>query len=231
MNDKQFSITIINEKNKLHKSLSISFLKFKIILLFLLTSIVLSIITIVDWYIVDTKQDQLNMIYKKENKIISLINVIKESGVINDSALQELSVLEDYEQMNRFLPISKPAEGIITQGINSSNAHNGIDIAAIFKSDVQAIQKGIVVLADKINELGNTVIISHHENFFSLYAHLDKINVNKRQVVEKKQNIGTVGKANNNEGPHLHFEIWHNNVIIDPRNLIEEYKEKDVSIE
>ena len=231
MNDKQFSITIINEKNKLHKSLSISFLKFKIILLFLLTSIVLSIITIVDWYIVDTKQDQLNMIYKKENKIISLINVIKESGVINDSALQELSVLEDYEQMNRFLPISKPAEGIITQGINSSNAHNGIDIAAIFKSDVQAIQKGIVVLADKINELGNTVIISHHENFFSLYAHLDKINVDKRQVVEKKQNIGTVGKANNNEGPHLHFEIWHNNVIIDPRNLIEEYKEKDVSIE
>ena len=50
-------------------------------------------------------------------------------------------------------------------------------------------------------------------------------------MVEKKQNIGTVGNANNNEGPHLHFEIWHNNVIIDPRNLIEEYKEKDVSVE
>ena len=170
------------------------------------------------------------MIYTKENKIISLINTIKESGAINDSTLQELIILEDYDQMNKFLPISKPAEGIITQGINSNNSHNGIDIAAIYKSDVQAIQRGIVVLADKINELGNTVIISHHENFFSLYAHLDKINVNKRQVVEKKQNIGTVGKANNNEGPHLHFEIWHNNVIIDPRNLIEEYKEKDVSI-
>ena len=68
--------------------------------------------------------------------------------------------------MNRFLPISKPAEGIITKGININNSHNGIDVAAIYKSDVQAIQKGIVVLADKINELGNTVIISHHENFF-----------------------------------------------------------------
>ena len=231
MNDKQFSITIINEKNKLHKSLSISFLKFKIILFFLLTTIVLSIITIVDWYSLDTRQEQLNIIYKKENKIISLINAIKEGGVINDSTLQELIILEDYDQMNKFLPISKPAEGIITKGINSNGSHNGVDIAAIYKSDVQAIQRGIVVLADKINELGNTVIISHHENFFSLYAHLDKINVNKRQVVEKKQNIGTVGKANNNEGPHLHFEIWHNNVIIDPRNLIEEYKEKDVSVE
>ena len=46
MNDKQFSITIINEKNNLHKSLSISFLKFKIIVFFVLTTIVLSIITI-----------------------------------------------------------------------------------------------------------------------------------------------------------------------------------------
>ena len=231
MNDKQFSITIINEKNNLHKSLSISFLKFKIVVFFVLTTTVLSIITIIDWYNKETIQNQLDMIYKKENKVLSLINAMKENGVVNDSVLQKFSILEDYEQINRFLPISKPVEGIITRGINSKISHNGVDIAAVYKSDVRAVQKGIVVLADKINELGNTVIISHHENFFSLYAHLDKINVNKRQVVEKKQNIGTIGKANNNEGPHLHFEIWHNNVIIDPRNLIEEYKEKDVSIE
>tara|TARA_B100000401_G_C52773872_1_gene704651 strand:- start:2 stop:697 length:696 start_codon:yes stop_codon:yes gene_type:complete len=231
MNDKQFSITIINEKNNLHKSLSISFLKFKIVVFFVLTTTVLSIITIIDWYNKETIQNQLDMIYKKENKVLSLINAMKENGVVNDSVLQKFNILEDYEQINRFLPISKPVEGIITRGINSTISHNGVDIAAVYKSDVRAVQKGIVVLADKINELGNTVIISHHENFFSLYAHLDKINVNKRQVVEKKQNIGTIGKANNNEGPHLHFEIWHNNVIIDPRNLIEEYKEKDVSIE
>ena len=42
--------------------------------------------------------------------------------------------------------------------------------------------------------------------------------------------IGHVGKSENDKGPHLHFEIWHNNLIIDPRNLIEEYKEKDVSV-
>ena len=42
--------------------------------------------------------------------------------------------------------------------------------------------------------------------------------------------IGLVGQANNEEGPHLHFEIWHNNLIIDPRNLIKDYKINDVSI-
>ena len=51
-----------------------------------------------------------------------------------------------------------------------------------------------------------------------------------REFVEKNQIIGRVGKSENDEGPHLHFEIWHNNLIIDPRNLIKEYKEKDVSI-
>ena len=40
--------------------------------------------------------------------------------------------------------------------------------------------------------------------------------------------VGDTGESN---GPHLHFEMWKNHVIIDPRNLIKEYKEKDVSIE
>ena len=41
-------------------------------------------------------------IFKKENKIISLINTIKENGLINDSTLQEFSILEDYDQMVDF---------------------------------------------------------------------------------------------------------------------------------
>jgi len=57
-----------------------------------------------------------------------------------------------------------------------------------------------------------------------------RVNPKLLQFVEKNQIIGQVGKSENDDGPHLHFEIWHNNIIIDPRNLIEEYKLKDVSI-
>ena len=66
--------------------------------------------------------------------------------------------------------------------------------------------------------------------------HLSK-QYSKRKVVsdvslkvKKGEVIGLVGDANNEEGPHLHFEIWHNNLIIDPRNLIKDYKINDVSI-
>ena len=58
----------------------------------------------------------------------------------------------------------------------------------------------------------------------------NKRKVNKRDYVKNNQHIGYVGNAENDEGPHLHFEIWHNNVIIDPRDLIKEYKTNDVSI-
>ena len=52
-----------------------------------------------------------------------------------------------------------------------------------------------------------------------------------RDYVKSKQVIGTIGESGNSNGPHLHFEIWQNSNIIDPRSLIKEYKENDVSIE
>ena len=33
------------------------------------------------------------------------------------------------------------------------------------------------------------------------------------------------------EGPHLHFEVWKNDEVLDPRKFIEIYKTRDVSIQ
>ena len=63
-----------------------------------------------------------------------------------------------------------------------------------------------------------------------MYAHLNKNLVSSKKYVQENQIIGLAGKSGNSDGPHLHFEIWKNDNIIDPRNLIEEYRKKDVSI-
>ena len=113
----------------------------------------------------------------------------------------------------------------------TAHSHNGLDIAAKLNSPIYAAQEGLVVFADSLIDLGNTIIISHPNNFITLYSHLNKIKVHMRDYVKSKQMIGTIGESGNSNGPHLHFEIWQNSNIIDPRSLIKEYKENDVSIE
>ena len=82
----------------------------------------------------------------------------------------------------------------------------------------------------QLKTLGKTIIIAHPNQFFSLYAHLNKSIVSAQTYVDKNQIIGFAGESGDSDGPHLHFEIWENHTIIDPRNLIEEYRIKDVSI-
>ena len=130
------------------------------------------------------------------------------------------------------VPNIMPVEGIVTNAINlkSNPPHNGLDIAAKFNSNVYAAQKGLVIFASSLDELGATIIIAHPNNYYSLYSHLNEIFVSKRDYVKGNQSIGTIGESGNSDGPHLHFEIWENSNIIDPRELINEYKLKDVSI-
>ena len=122
-------------------------------------------------------------------------------------------------------------EGIVTRGLSENNKnHNGIDIAATANSPVLSAQEGMVVFANLLNDYGNTIIIAHPNSYYTVYSHLEKAIVNERDYILAKQIIGYVGQTGNSNGPHLHFEIWKNNHILDPRDFIKEYKLKDVSI-
>jgi len=229
---KQYSFIAINEKTKQNFAISISKLRFNILVIVLLIFCCLAIYGVIKLYY-QTPYIELDYKLQSQKKnFMNMVDFLKEQNYINDSLLSEYHLLEEYINSKTFLPLVKPVDGYITQGILHSNhaAHNGIDIAAVYKSDIYAIQNGIVIFSDFINDLGNTIIIAHQNNYYSLYAHLYKTIVEERQSIMQGDIIGYVGKKENDDAPHLHFEIWHNNVIIDPRNLIKEYEIKDVSI-
>ena len=89
--------------------------------------------------------------------------------------------------------------------------HSGIDYAAPKGTDVPAAYEGEVYFTGYVKGYGNTVVIKSSTNdgkiFYSLYAHLDSINVNVGEYINTGDIIGKVGNTGVSTGPHLHFEI------------------------
>lgn len=85
--------------------------------------------------------------------------------------------------------------------------HQGVDIAARSGTPIRASSGGRVVFAGALNGYGNTVIVDHGRDVLTLYAHMNRIKVNRGDTVVQNQRLGTVGRTGVATGPHLHFEV------------------------
>lgn len=95
-------------------------------------------------------------------------------------------------------------------------AHNGLDIAADYGSNIYAALDGTVELARNGNgDYGNYIIINHGA-FKTLYGHCQSLNVKKGDNVVAGQVIAACGSTGRSTGPHLHFEIRIGEKRIDP---------------
>lgn len=94
--------------------------------------------------------------------------------------------------------------------------HSGLDIGAPENSPVHVIAKGNVVSTSDYFLTGNTVIVDHGMGVFSLYAHLNRIDVKVGDQIQQGQQIGIVGKTGRATGPHLHWSMVMNQTLVDP---------------
>lgn len=86
--------------------------------------------------------------------------------------------------------------------------HNGADVKAPNGAAVMASNAGRVVLSQSLPTLrGNTVVIDHGCNVFTIYMHLSQRSVKVGDSVSKGQLIGRVGATGFVTGPHLHWEV------------------------
>jgi hypothetical protein len=127
-----------------------------------------------------------------------------------------------------------------TCGVVTYDGHKGVDIRV---PDANSLVRGVQVLAAaegtvlrlrdsmpdisirenstdavKDREAGNSLIIDHGNGWETLYGHLrlHSINVKPGDVVKAGQPVGLIGLSGNTEFLHLHFEIRHDGVSIDP---------------
>ena len=201
---------------------------FLIIFLFLLTSF-FAYSGFSNYFFPNKKQSYFNDLKNFKSGVNDI--VFKNKYDTDSLALREIKKL--IISKSHDITMIAPVDGYVTQGIQISKNHNGIDIVSKKgKGDnIKAVQDGVVIFADDYGDLGRTIIISHQHDYFTMYSHCDSLFVNERDIVSSGSIIATLGETGKTTAPHLHFEIWRNDTIIDPRNIIKKYGELDVSAE
>ena len=98
--------------------------------------------------------------------------------------------------------------------------HTGMDFTAPTGTPIFATGDGVVdeVISSR-RGYGNHVVIKHDFGYFTLYGHMSKFNVRKRQAVKRGDIIGYVGSTGQSTGPHLHYEVIKDKKKVNPINF------------
>jgi len=108
-----------------------------------------------------------------------------------------------------------------TNGSATPTRHTGIDLAAAAGTLVPASNSGRVVFAGEVFITGNTIVIEHGGGLKTYYFHLNEIDVEKDQMVERGEIIGKVGSTGYSTGAHLHFEVKLGEYALNPWSLFD----------
>ncbi len=114
-----------------------------------------------------------------------------------------------------------PVRGLITQSYNFDERHYGVDIVTKENELIKSTLKGVVVLSSWTFETGHVVAVQHENGLLSVYKHNSVLLKQQGQKVEAGEALAIVGNSGKwSSGPHLHFELWHNNNPVDPEQYI-----------
>jgi len=94
--------------------------------------------------------------------------------------------------------------------------HLGFDLASTARTEVQAANKGVVVLARYFGIYGNSVLIDHGLGLMTLSSHLSATSVKEGQEVERGAVIGRSGATGLAGGDHLHFTTLVHGLPVNP---------------
>lgn len=157
-----------------------------------------------------------------------------------DTLQVALTTLEDrFQQVQKMLGASPAAAAAAPDSTSSSipslwplpmagtqldapGDSTGIDIAVPEGTEVRAAGAGIVVEVKDDLRLGRLVRLSHRDGYESVYANTSDVRITKGQRVAAGAIIAKTGGAARSLPPHLHFEIRHAGVNVNPASLMKQ---------
>lgn len=99
--------------------------------------------------------------------------------------------------------------------------HKGVDLPGNVGDPVYATGDAVVESIDERNSrkgYGRQVLLNHEFGYKTRYAHLSKVLVKPGEKIVRGQLIGELGRSGGVTGPHLHYEVIHQGVVVNPIN-------------
>lgn len=98
--------------------------------------------------------------------------------------------------------------------------HAGLDIAGSLWTPIYAPADGIVNSAEPSEDYGNLIVLDHGNGFHTKFAHLQRILVEKGQLVKRYTLLGYMGKTGRATGVHVHYEVVRDGALQNPEKFI-----------
>lgn len=170
-------------------------------------------------------EKEKSLVIEKTNETV-VADIKKEKGSTTKT-IPELDIDLNTEKFSSFAAMKGKLNWPITNGkifrkfgenknskLNTVTLNYGIDIKASKDLNVKAVSDGVVSIIDYIPGFGSVLIISHKDEYRTVYSHLSQIFVKEGDKIKNGQLIATVGESL--DGTILHFEIWNGRQNINP---------------
>ncbi len=127
------------------------------------------------------------------------------------------------------IPMVRPVGGVVTSPYGFRRIlngqprapHRGVDYRAAEGTPVKAAAGGRVILSADHYFAGRCVYLDHGGGVVSLYLHLSSRLVEEGEAVSAGDVIGLSGRSGRVTGPHLHFGLCLQGMMVNPEPLLE----------
>ena len=165
----------------------------------------------------DTDLDSLNDVSTEKMDSILLKDTDSEKELAAKVKDDMRTSNDEQSNLNYF---SSPVLGVISQKFDKKN-HPGIDVVTEKDKAVKACLAGTVIYSGYSRKDGYILIIDHANGFISVYKHNKTVLKKLGDKVRMGDPVSIVGNTGSDtDGPHLHFELWHNSTPVNPSDYI-----------
>ncbi|MBU1234721.1 MAG: peptidoglycan DD-metalloendopeptidase family protein [Proteobacteria bacterium] len=196
--------------------------------------------TVLDDFITMAKVKQEDINESKKEKE-ALLSQIKTQKLLHEQAVREMEKAAD--ELSESLEALKKEDTLLDQGFLANKGKHpapvqgeitalfgqkrenrlgitgkptGITISAPGINKVQAIYEGTIAYASYLRGYGNTIIIDHGHNYFSIISRLEKLLKQKGEKVDQGELIALTGDTATLMDEGVYFEIRHGSTPEDP---------------